>query len=431
MSNDSASGVRFLEIADLLRDSAEALQSILNTTDSLGRLGFAALAGVSHLFHGEFTDPKVLYDLRNSEPFKKLLTTVMSNEDLWEVIVGFDRNECLQNQWSADIEKLFTAYAAKVLSRAVIAINLKRSSKSSGGIDLEVADFLSFLSTGSMERKVVVPIHHLRLSENVLDFGTFGRLEGHQMTLPIDDPLKIAVGLEDPYDCHLSFTIEAKKFLGAFQSPLSDGLVQRIAILRLGTSALVSHNHFSVSHRSPWEQPLLDSEFHTRFWGKSTYRKGRAASYSINGEKVEKLTSVIALSKNVSWDRSTPWRLAIDRLDDAIFKLELGSPDAILDIMIGIEGLFVEQSSRQESTHKVATRLARFLADEREKRLDVFKAVKRLYSFRSRLAHGQPWKLDERRVKEVEFGADLLCHCLRKMLEEGITSIPHVDLDLR
>jgi hypothetical protein len=419
--------VPLLQIADLLRESAGILQSILNALDSPNRLIFSTLTAVSEHFEGDFVDRKVVHDLEDSETFQKLLRTVMSNEILWEVLIGIDKNECIQNSFFADIEKLFTTYAAKVLLRAILAINLRRLSD---GIDSAVGDFLSFLSPGPFERKVIVPIHHLRLSEEGLDFGSFGQLHGHGMTLPIDDSLKIAVGLEDPFHCSLSFTIEAKKFLGATQFPISDGVQQRIAILRLGTSPFVSHNHFSVSHRSPWESPLQDSEFHTRFWGKSTNRKAHGSSCAMRGEHVEMLTKLIALSKNVPWERSTPWRLAIDRLDDAMFKLECGSPDAILDIMIGIESLFVEQSSRQESTHKVATRVARFLSNEHEKRHEVFKAVKRLYGVRSKLAHGQPWKLDERGMKEVGVGADLLCRSLKKMLEEGVTSISHIELDL-
>jgi len=130
------------------------------------------------------------------------------------------------------------------------------------------------------------------------------------------------------------------------------------------------------------------------------------------------------------WERPSPWRLAMDRLDDAVFKLECASPDAVLDIAIGLESVFIESDSRQESTHKVAIRVARFLEDVFPLRRELFRAMKQIYKSRSILAHGQEWRLKPDGVSQVERAALILTRTLRRMVELQCTELDHLALDL-
>jgi hypothetical protein len=404
------------QIAGLLRENASVLHSILDATSASNQIIFLAIAAVSEQFDDEMTRANVVNDLEKTTPFKTLLRTIMSSKIMWEVLIGISKSECSRHEAYGNIEQLFTSYIAKVLLRAIIAINLRRFSD---GIEPSISDFISFLTPGTFERNVIVPLHHIRLSAEVLDLGSFGRLRAHGIGAPNDEILEFAAKYSQHPRCSLSFTIPTKKFMGVTQFPISNRLSQRIAVIRLATTPFVSINHFSISHRSPWERPLHDSRFHSRFWGESTERTFESQPHMLEGEKIKDLESIFNLSKDVEWERTTPWRLAVDRLDDAMFKVECGSPDAILDIMIGIEGLFVEQSSRQECSHKVATRLARFLSIDRDQRFQIFKAVKRLYGVRSTLAHGQPWKLDESGMNDVGVGANLLCRSFEKNVGRG------------
>ncbi len=120
----------------------------------------------------------------------------------------------------------------------------------------------------------------------------------------------------------------------------------------------------------------------------------------------------------------------MDRLDDAIFKLECGSPDAILDLVIGLESLFVDRDSRQESTHKVAIRVSRFLEELLPRRKELFLKMKQIYNDRSTLAHGQRWNLDDQGVLRVEEAASILARALRKMVEVQCVELDHETLDL-
>jgi Apea-like HEPN len=225
----------------------------------------------------------------------------------------------------------------------------------------------------------------------------------------------------------LEFRVQTGHFIAASQFPLADEIRSRVALLRLIAFPLISYNHFHVEHIGPWEPPLEDTEFWGRFWA------GKAAKVpcSILEDTHARGIEAVQLGfQHMKWNQLTPWRLAINRLDDALFKLECGSPDCILDLVIGLESLFVEAESRQESTHKVATRAARFLETAPDIRRDTFRKVKKIYKTRSTLAHGQKLELDAKGLGEVEEAALLLSRALLRMVELGRVQLDVLGLDL-
>jgi hypothetical protein len=77
--------------------------------------------------------------------------------------------------------------------------------------------------------------------------------------------------------------------------------------------------------------------------------------------------------------------IALRRLNSS--SLRTNGEDGLLDAMIGLEALLSDGS--QEMTHKIALRLAALykLVDP-AKSTDVFKEIKRIYGFRSKIVHG-------------------------------------------
>ena len=138
----------------------------------------------------------------------------------------------------------------------------------------------------------------------------------------------------------------------------------------------------------------------------------------------------ISMIEKLEWNGGTPWGLALNRLDDAIFKLNSNSPDAILDLGIGLECLFTESESRQESVHKTAVRAARYLENTEQKRREVFGQIKRIYRSRSALAHGKSWTLDSGGLTQIELAARFLAASLKLMLVQGMTELDMEKLDL-
>lgn len=107
--------------------------------------------------------------------------------------------------------------------------------------------------------------------------------------------------------------------------------------------------------------------------------------------------------------------LALSRLNSCL--LRESKYDQILDACIGLEALFGD-SEKQEMTHKLALRIAAithlFERGEYLKK-DVFKAVKAVYSYRSRVAHGGSSDLKEQfvtiagfEIPIIEFAIDIL-----------------------
>lgn len=145
---------------------------------------------------------------------------------------------------------------------------------------------------------------------------------------------------------------------------------------------------------------------------------------------VDEIECLVRNLAQFKWDTPTPWRLAVDRLDDAVFKLECRSPDAILDIVIGLEAVLTESENRQESTHKVAIRAARYLEETVHGRREVFRLVKQAYKARSALAHGQVWELGEDDISNVDKAARILARLLGRMARKQQWELDLTELDL-
>lgn len=359
--------------------------------------------------------------LRKTLEFQRLLDFATETPSLRQIFVG-------ESHWDpedAAARRMLRTYMGLLLARAICLIGVAEKAKQ--GQMLE--NFANFLSLEGVFREVRLPLIHLKLEKETFDLGEFGILQKIQEPHDEEVPQEILQGIVSHPHCILTFTIHTNRFLDAEYFPLGDVLRSRIGLLRIAVDPLISYNHFYVQHIRPWETPLHDYNFHSRFWAQPT-SAGKLAVRTFTGAHAKAICSVYPAFIQMNQDSITPWRLALNRLDDAVFKLECGSPDAILDLVIGLESLFVEPESSHESTHKVATRLARFLHSTESERIKIFREAKELYKLRSKLAHGRGWSLDEKGVAKVESAAALLGRALHKMLQEKRTELDLLALDL-
>ena len=281
-----------------------------------------------------------------------------------------------------------------------------------------------------MSRKISIPINHLATNQPELDLGRYGKLYSTYTPVSEESPLREIVELARQPACQLVFEAETGKFYTAMATIISEELRLRIALIRLVVQPLASFNHFSVSHIGPWEEPMDDTDFFERFWAGSSEGTKQIALVYISPDAALQIGALFEACDGFDWRAGTPWRLAVNRLDDAVYKLECGSTDSLLDVVIGLESVMVEADSTQESTHKVASRTARFLDDNLESRQATFKRVKQLYGLRSRIAHGKAISLDKSELAALADGAAILCRVLRKMLERRQVQLDHQLLDL-
>jgi hypothetical protein len=365
----------------------------------------------------QLLEPDKLAMFRSSQPFAQLVEFVMTDRQLVQAILGkyFDLSLPSDRDVFQRVVEIF-------LFRGLVAVHHSSTTRVE-----RVMAFVDFLGLGEVERVIVVPLDHLDLEQESYDLGGFGvlRAEG-KMPDDIQDS-----ELFSRKHCFLRFSVKTKKYFGATEFPLVEQIRNKIAAVRMAANPFVSFNHFSISHVHPWEEPLGDEAFCDRFYG-SARRViiPRVDSVKVSLPMAEEARKLYDICSNEKWKVISPWRLALNRLDDAIFRIESGSPDALLDIVIGLESVLVEAQSAQESTHKVAVRAARFLESDTRARPDLFRTVKRLYALRSKIAHGKSLGIDDEAMKLLNEGVRLLTKVLRRMLEADVTELDLSHFDL-
>lgn len=107
--------------------------------------------------------------------------------------------------------------------------------------------------------------------------------------------------------------------------------------------------------------------------------------------------------------------LALRRFDMA-YSRELDE-DRLIDYWIALEALFLKREERQELSYRAALRMARFLGSSPDERVQIFHKVKRSYSVRSSVVHGDPPPADLTEI--TSFTGDQLRSALRQAVLAG------------
>jgi len=366
----------------------------------------------------------IVRELRLSQAFRLLSSFVNSQPPLQAVFlhsseVDFGELERLKEPCQLAVEL--------ILLRIVVSLEMEAStSRKLETIGKLLDDLIAFLRSPKVRRRVWIPLYNIAIARDEMTVEGVGKL--HRTARDPNEFDGLVRNLPAS-PVNLEFEVETDHFFPAHLFPVSQEIGKRVAILRLFYQPLASFNHFSIESIRPWESPLRDSDFASRFWADGTDRE-RISSELIREDATPQRSSAISRIESFEWNASTPWKLAVNRLDDAIFKLNSDSPDSILDLAIGLECIFTESESRQESVHKVAVRAARYLESTENGRREVYRQVKQIYRARSTLAHGKPWKLDTAGLSQIKIAATLLAATLRQMFVQGVTELDLEKLDL-
>lgn len=145
---------------------------------------------------------------------------------------------------------------------------------------------------------------------------------------------------------------------------------------------------------------------------------------SIPVVKVQQLEKLKQLQANQVTITNKRIKLALRRLNNCL--LRDNEEDKILDAVIGLEALFGD-SEKQEMTHKLALRagIISTLDSENEyNSVEIMKAVKTIYSYRSAVAHGSKnvekkrfLEIGSKKITSVEFAIALLRNSIITLLE--------------
>lgn len=121
--------------------------------------------------------------------------------------------------------------------------------------------------------------------------------------------------------------------------------------------------------------------------------------------------------------------LAGRRLSRAMLRAD--ETDAIVDVCIGLEALLGDDAPT-EMTHKVALRAAaaHTLLEKDREPLEVFRIVKKLYTYRSKLVHGRTDASNhrfidaDRSTRTLYAGIDVLRGCIRALVDNPLFQDP-------
>jgi len=81
--------------------------------------------------------------------------------------------------------------------------------------------------------------------------------------------------------------------------------------------------------------------------------------------------------------------IAIKRFRSSIERYMPDDPEKLLDLSISFEAIYLNDGDNKELTYRLALRAARLLGNSVEERQGIFKVLKDLYKYRSKVAHGE------------------------------------------
>jgi hypothetical protein len=113
---------------------------------------------------------------------------------------------------------------------------------------------------------------------------------------------------------------------------------------------------------------------------------GPPSDQPLSDDDVQSIRTLVG--RHISGVNIRGFPIAIRRFRDAHERYWPGDPEALLDMCIALEALFLGDQDTKELRHRLSLRVARLLASERTMRQDLSKTIKYLYDLRSRIAHG-------------------------------------------
>ncbi|GGA64901.1 HEPN domain-containing protein [Salinicoccus roseus] len=142
----------------------------------------------------------------------------------------------------------------------------------------------------------------------------------------------------------------------------------------------------------------------------------------ISSISIEELRSMTAIYSGLKEQENKKIQLACKRLESCYLRKD--DRDIIIDAVIGLEAL-LSDSDKGEITHKLSMRIAFLLqmSSLNQSKLEIFKNMKFIYSFRSLIVHGDP-KWEKKRKIDLKNSDSILTADLATMyLKECIIII--------
>jgi hypothetical protein len=117
----------------------------------------------------------------------------------------------------------------------------------------------------------------------------------------------------------------------------------------------------------------------------------------------------------IAWEKKeskTPLSIALNRFTDGYERTRL--EDKVIDYVVGLEALYLRGEAPGEFGYKMSHRASVLLSDNMEKQREIFEAVKKSYTLRSKIVHGKKYVLT---YEDVWFIEDILRDSIKEFLK--------------
>lgn len=185
-------------------------------------------------------------------------------------------------------------------------------------------------------------------------------------------------------------------------------------------SALRLHKRGNVSFNviATWSSPHSDEGQPTFVWSLSASSRG--PRYELNKSDLSEVSQLAGQLNNVQEDQHL--MRVISRFEDTYNRSR--AEDKLIDYWIALEALFSARGETTELAFKAALRIARYVGRTRREGNTTFQLIKKSYTMRSKIVHGEPAPSEVREITDQT--EDILRRVVRAALQAG--RVPDLDM---
>src|SRR5215213_1463507 len=221
------------------------------------------------------------------------------------------------------------------------------------------------------------------------------------------------VSVDAPVDSYLHVYV-----LGA---RVAEQVVDCLRLLRNEDIGVLALEVFPAERFTPWIRKTYEQQYQPELalFVPKRFSFEVQSGIPLNDDELRELRSLFSSYSDV--DLVKGLRVALRRFRSSCERYDPFDPERLLDIAFSFEAIFLNDGENKELSYRLSSRVAMFLGNTIERRVEIFDTVKTLYNFRSKIAHGETLdkmkKSDAEKVNQVlDQAPRILTEALRAMM---------------
>lgn len=276
-------------------------------------------------------------------------------------------------------------------------------------VDEEALIELGKVSWGSSEIKVMIGY----ASDELLEKFNASRRDAQLSRINTVISFTCEVSVDAPVDSYLQVYV-----LGA---RVAEQMVDCLRVVRNEDIGVLALEVFPAERFTPWIRKTYEQQYQPELalFVPKRFSFEVQSEIPLNEDELRELRLLSSSYADV--DLVKGLRVALRRFRSSCERYDSSDPERLLDIAFSFEAIFLNDGENKELSYRLSSRVARFLGDTIERRVEIFDTVRTLYNFRSKIAHGETLdkmkKGDAEKVNQVlDQAPKILTESLRAMI---------------